>query len=98
MMQLAGIVLAMLGGNAFRMIGMQQPPSWYTNVVEKNAMPIAIFLYLLLPQVLSKYVVTGAFEVIMDQEITIFSKLATGRLPQMADLVEPLVKAGLVQI
>jgi hypothetical protein len=58
----------------------------------------SIFLYLLLPQVLSKYLVTGAFEVIMDQEIPIFSKLATGRLPQMADLVEPLVKAGLVHI
>lgn len=38
--QLAGIILAMLGGNAFRMIGMQQPPSWYTNVVEKNAIPV----------------------------------------------------------
>jgi hypothetical protein len=40
--QLAGIVLAMLGGNAFRMIGMQQPPSWYTNVVEKNVMPMYV--------------------------------------------------------
>jgi hypothetical protein len=38
--QLAGIVLAILGGNAFRFLGMQRPPSWYTNVVEKNAMPM----------------------------------------------------------
>jgi hypothetical protein len=58
----------------------------------------AIFLYLLLPQMLSKYLVTGAFEVIMDEGITVFSKLSAGRLPHMADLVEPLVKAGLVQI
>lgn len=55
-------------------------------------------MYLLLPQMLSKYLVTGAFEVIMDQDITVFSKLATGRLPQMADLVDPLVKAGLVHV
>mmetsp|Transcript_21447 Transcript_21447/g.34524 ORF Transcript_21447/g.34524 Transcript_21447/m.34524 type:complete len:103 (+) Transcript_21447:339-647(+) len=96
--QLAGIVLAFLGGNAFRLIGMTHPPSWYTNVVEKNAVPIAIFLYLVLPQALSKYLVTGAFEVILDGNITIFSKIATGRLPQMADLVDPLTKAGLVHI
>lgn len=38
--QLAGIVLAILGGNAFRLIGMQQPPVFYTNVVQKNAMPM----------------------------------------------------------
>jgi hypothetical protein len=38
--QLMGIVLAMLGGNAFRFLGMNQPPSWYSNVVEKNAMPM----------------------------------------------------------
>ena len=38
--QLAGIVLAMVGGNAFKWIGMAQPPAFYTNVVEKNAMPM----------------------------------------------------------
>jgi selT/selW/selH-like putative selenoprotein len=96
--QLIGIVLAMLGSNAFRIIGMNTPPSFYTNVIEKNAMPIAIFIYLILPQMLSKYLVTGAFEIILDDSITIFSKLSTGRLPQMADLIDPLTKAGLVHI
>jgi hypothetical protein len=38
--QLVGIVLAMVGGNAFRWIGMQRPPAFYTDVVEKNAMPM----------------------------------------------------------
>ena len=38
--QLMGIVLAMLGSNAFRLIGMNTPPSFYTNVIEKNAMPM----------------------------------------------------------
>ena len=55
---------------------------------------MAILVYLLLPQMLSKYLVTGAFEIELDGE-TIFSKLQTGRLPQYADLVDPLVNAGL---
>jgi hypothetical protein len=38
--QLVGIVLAMLGSNAFRIIGMNAPPAFYTNVIEKNAMPM----------------------------------------------------------
>jgi hypothetical protein len=46
----------------------------------------------------SKYLVTGAFEIVLDDNITIFSKLSTGRLPQMADLIDPLTKAGLVHI
>ena len=44
---------------------------------------------------LSKYLVTGAFEIILDGDNTIFSKLALGRLPQFADLVTPLSEAGL---
>lgn len=105
--QLMGIVLAMLGANFFRLIGLQQTPSWYFTV-EKNAVAIAIFCYLIVPQMLSKYLVTGAFEIMLDTNgngfqgesgniNTIFSKLATGRLPQVADLIEPLVQAGLKQ-
>ena len=58
----------------------------------------AILLYLILPQMLSSYLVSGAFEIVLDENVTIFSKLATGRLPQMADLIDPLTKAGLVHI
>ena len=58
----------------------------------------AIFLYLILPQMLSKYLISGAFEIILDGDVTIFSNLATGRLPQMADLVDPLIQAGLKRI
>lgn len=94
LLQLCGIVMAVLGSSVFRLLGMRQTPAWYSKA-EKNAIPLAIGLYLVLPQLLSKYLVTGAFEVVMDGGITIFSKLATGRLPQMADLVGPLVEAGL---
>lgn len=92
-LQLAGLVVVVLGRNAFSLIGLSTVPSWY-HTIEKNGVQFAILLYLLLPQVLSKYMVTGAFEIELDG-VTIFSKIQTGRLPQFADLVEPLTQVGL---
>lgn len=91
--QMGGLLFVVLGRNVFNLVGMAQAPRWYSTV-EKNGVQIAIFVYLLLPQILSKYLVTGAFEIELDGN-TIFSKLKTGRLPQYADLMEPLVSAGL---
>mmetsp|Transcript_38602 Transcript_38602/g.110960 ORF Transcript_38602/g.110960 Transcript_38602/m.110960 type:complete len:133 (+) Transcript_38602:289-687(+) len=92
--QLAGLLVVILGRNAFSLIGMgNKVPHWYDSV-ERNGVQLAILVYLLLPQILSKYLVTGAFEIELDGK-TIFSKLETGRLPALADLVEPLVSAGL---
>jgi len=90
------MVLALLGENAFRFIGMQRAPSWYQNVVMKNAVPIMVGLYLILPQILNAYVVSGAFEVVLNGTVTVFSKIATGRMPQSEDLINPLAKAGLI--
>ena len=94
--QFAGIVFVMLGTNAFRLIGMNYVPSWYEDV-SKNGVQIAIFVFLVLPKVLSSYVITGAFEVTLDQDNLIYSKFETGRLPQWQDLVNPLVEAGLTR-
>eukprot|EP00980_Cylindrotheca_fusiformis_P024293 scaffold11725_cov116-Cylindrotheca_fusiformis.AAC.2 len=93
--QMLGLVVVFLGDNVFYLIGFNQAPAWF-GTVKKNGIQLAIFVYLLLPNLLSKYLITGAFEIILDGE-TIFSKLETGRLPQMGDLVEPLLRAGLKQ-
>ena len=93
MIQLGGILFVVLGRNVFHLVGLRQAPSWYSTV-EKNGVQLAIFVYLLLPQILSKYLITGAFEIELDGN-TIYSKLKTGRLPQYADLMEPLISAGL---
>lgn len=92
--QFVGMAFALLGTNVFSMLGMQYVPSWY-ETVQKNGVQIAIFLYLLLPQFLSSYIVSGAFEITLDGDELIYSKLGTGRLPQFADILKPLVKAGL---
>jgi selT/selW/selH-like putative selenoprotein len=92
-LQLAGVLVVILGRNTFSLMGLPAVPTWYDSI-EKNGVQLAIFIYLLMPQVLSKYMVTGAFEVVLDG-VTVFSKLQTGRFPQYSDLVEPFVDAGL---
>jgi hypothetical protein len=96
-LQLLGIVVGVLGSKVFSILGLRQIPSWYYGV-EKNGVQLAILLYLLLPQILSKYLVTGAFEIMLDGSNTIYSKIATGRLPQLVEILEPLVAAGLKQV
>jgi len=93
-----GIVCAVMGENVFRLIGMQQAPTWYRDVVLKNPVPILIGLFLILPTILNGYVVSGAFEMMLDGTNVVFSKIATGRMPQAEDLIAPLTKAGLTYV
>lgn len=93
-LQLFGIIFAMSGDGVFRLFGMRTP-AWYDDIVTKNGVPIMIFLYIVLPQILSSYVITGAFEVMLDGTDLIFSKINSGRMPQADDLIVPLTKAGL---
>lgn len=93
--QMFGMAFALLGTNVFSLIGMSYVPSWYDGV-RRNGVQIAIFIYLLIPQILSGYMVSGAFEISLDGEL-IYSKLGTGRLPQFDDLVKPLLEKGLRQ-
>jgi selT/selW/selH-like putative selenoprotein len=96
--QLLGIIFAVTGDSIFRMFGFQRTPAWYEDIVMKNGVPIMIFLYLVLPQILSSYVVSGAFEVMLDGNDLIFSKIATGRMPQANDLIATLTKAGVTYV
>jgi len=90
--------VAMMGENIFRLIGMSRSPSWYDDVVKKNSVPLCIGLYLILPQILNGFVVSNAFEVILDGKETIFSKIATGKMPQAEDLIDTLTKAGFISV
>ena len=96
--QLMGMAFALMGENVFRLIGLARTPSWYTDIVTKNTVPLCIGLYLILPQVLNGFIVSNSFEIVLDGKETIFSKIATGRMPTAEDLLAPIVKAGLVSI
>ena len=96
--QMLGIIFVVLGDNVFRIIGMQRAPSWYNNFVVKNHVAIMIGVYLIVPQILNGYAVSGAFELTLDGKDVIYSKLATGRMPKTDDLITALTKAGLTLV
>ena len=92
--QMVALAWMVLGpNNLFRMVGIQHPPAW-TASVQQNAIQIGIFLFLLLPQFVARWTVTGAFEIFLDGE-TVFSKLAEGRFPNAEELVNAMEAAGL---
>lgn len=70
-------------------------PSFYVKVKEYS-FQTGILVFFILPQMLNKYIITGAFEMILDG-VTVYSKLHTGRMPNAIDLVTPLEAIGLVK-
>mmetsp|Transcript_5608 Transcript_5608/g.16130 ORF Transcript_5608/g.16130 Transcript_5608/m.16130 type:complete len:101 (-) Transcript_5608:838-1140(-) len=98
MIQIAAMGVALMGDNVFRLIGMRQTPRWYEEVIAKNVVPIMVGIFLIAPTVLNGYVVSGAFEIVLDGNQVIFSKIASGRMPNVDDLLAPLTKAGLTAI
>lgn len=53
-------------------------------------------IFFLIPQLLAKYQATGAFEVMLD-ETMMYSKLESGRMPNVDQLVNPMVEFGLIK-
>jgi selT/selW/selH-like putative selenoprotein len=98
MMQLAGMAWMVFGGQAlFRMMGFSDPPAIYFTIQEYGTQ-CAIALFLLVPQLLARFATTGAFEVVLDGQRVIWSKLQEGRFPTADELTMPLVKLGLAQV
>lgn len=102
MMQLLAIAWIIFGGptllRTMKLVRGNQPlPAWY-NTIQENGVPIAIFLFLLAPNIVQNIGNTkGAFEVYLNDTI-VFSKLKTGTLPSMDDLINPLIHAGVKMI
>lgn len=96
--QLVLITWMVLGGEKLlRMLPFYRTgplPSFY-RTIQDNPVPLAILMFLLAPQVIRKMQSNGAFEVFLDDGILIFSKLKTGELPDVDQLVKLLVEAGL---
>ena len=93
--QFTGLAWMVMGGEKLlRMVGFRnQLPSFYWTVQE-NPVPMAVFLFLLAPQIIGKFQANGAFEIYLDEK-EVFSKLAKGGMPTVDDLIKPLVAAGL---
>lgn len=95
LLQIVGMAWMVMGGDKlFRFLGYKHtlPSIYYT--VQNNPIPIAIFIYLLAPHIVSKLGSTnGAFEVYLDDR-KIFSRFSTGRFPTIEDIAAKLISAG----
>ena len=98
MLQLLAIGWMIFGGStllrSMRLVRENQPlPTWY-HTLQENGVPIAIFLFLLAPNIVQNIGNTkGAFEVYLNDTM-VFSKLKTGNFPSMDDLINPLLHTG----
>jgi selT/selW/selH-like putative selenoprotein len=98
-LQAATILWFLVGGDkVFLYLGYTPqtlPPIYYT--IQENSFALAMAVFLIIPQLFSKLIVTGAFEVYLEntghQQI-IHSKIATGNFPTADDLIAGFVQAG----
>jgi selT/selW/selH-like putative selenoprotein len=89
-MQLAGLLYMVMGGeNVLRLVGFRNQMPYFYYFIQRYGVQLGIFLFLILPQILGKWRITGAFEIYLDgdQENPIHSKLATGEFPKVRETV-----------
>ena len=71
-------------------------PTWYLPIKEYG-FQFGIAIFFLLPQLLNKYLVTGAFEILVDGDVG-YSKLNEGRMPNAQDITAIFTKLGMKTI
>ena len=97
MLQMFAMAWIVFGGETlFRFMGFSQPPSIYYTIQEFGTQ-IAVALFLLIPQLVGQFATTGAFEVVLDGQKVIWSKLEEGRFPNADELTNPLIQLGLAK-
>ena len=95
--QLFALAWMVMGADTIcRFMGYQQQrrPAWMTSI-EQNAVQYGILLFILLPQMVQQFSSSGAFELVLDEDTKIFSKLSAGRFPTQEELISSLQAAGL---
>lgn len=96
LIQLLGLLWVILGEKLWRFIGYKnnRPLPHFVYTVQNNPFPIMIFIYLLAPNIIGKFVNSGAFEIYLN-DIIIFSKLQSGHFPDKDYLIKLLTTDGL---
>jgi selT/selW/selH-like putative selenoprotein len=93
--QLFAMALIVFGDRVWTsMLRFRQVPSWYYPI-KAYGFQFGVALFFVIPNILNHYVVTGAFEILVDGELA-YSKLETGRLPTAGDILAVFEKVGLV--
>jgi selT/selW/selH-like putative selenoprotein len=91
LIQWTGIGLMLAGGAFFQSLGVPEPELYV--LLKENKMN-AMIGFFFMNSIANSMVATGAFEVIVDGK-TIFSRLETGRMPDIGDLVRGFESVGI---
>jgi len=92
-LQIFAMLLVLMGDSLWTYIpGFQRPPEFYHKMKENPALTF-IVVFLVIPTYVQSFANTGAFEVYVDEKL-IFSKLETGRMPNVPEIVRALENAG----
>jgi len=93
-LQVVVLLLVCFGDGIWNFLPVNSHPSWYI-VCKENKIQTFVFVFFIVPMILQSLLRTGAFEIILDDEI-IFSKLSLGIFPSGDELVGLFVKAGFI--
>ena len=92
--QLLAMALIIFGDRVWTsFLRFRQVPLWY-HTVKAHGFQFGVLLFFVIPNLMNRYVVTGAFEIIVDGEI-LYSKLDSGQMPNAADIIRIFEKLGL---
>lgn len=92
--QMFAMVLVLVGDDLWTYVpGFRRPPEFYYKMKANPALTF-IVVFLVIPSYVQSFANTGAFEIYVDQKL-IFSKLETGRMPNVPEIVRALENAGL---
>lgn len=92
--QLFAMLVVMVGESIWTYVpGLQRPPEFYYKMKDNPALTI-IMLFMVIPSYVQSFANTGAFEIYVDEKL-IYSKLATGRMPNVMEVVKALESTGL---
>ena len=95
LLQTFSMVFVFFGDKIFSSMGMQQPPSWYESIT-KNKLAF-IGSTMLLNSLVQNSVQSGAFEIFYNGK-PVYSKLESGKMPTIDQIINGLEGAGMLSI
>lgn len=95
--QMFALACIFLGDSVWNLVPfLNGPPAFYYQMKENPMFGIG-FCFFILPSIVQTFVVTGAFEIIVDG-VVVYSKLEEGRMPNTEDVFAAFSKVGLSTI
>jgi thioredoxin reductase-like selenoprotein T len=92
--QLLAMALVIFGDRLWTsFLRFRQVPVWYYKV-KTYPFQFGVLLFFVLPNLLNRFVPTGAFEIIVDGKL-LFSKLESGQMPNTGDIITIFENLGL---